>query len=85
MAEQRVRTWWRVRQRYQRAAWLAALVGAGVALVPIFLTLRDDGVQALTSVRALASSAALLAAGFFIPRWVVMMLWRRQKARQLTD
>ena len=85
MAEQRVRTWWVVRQRYQRAAWLAAFVGAGLALVPIWLTLRDDGIQALTSVRALASSAALLAAGFFIPRWVVMMLWRRQKARQLTE
>ena len=85
MAEQRVRTWWRVRQRYQRAAWLAALVGAGVALVPIFLTLRDDGVQALTSVRALASSAALLAAGFFVPRWIVLALWRRERTRHLVD
>jgi hypothetical protein len=85
MEERRLRSWWVVRQRYQRAAWLAAFLGAGLALVPVYLTFRDDGVQALTSMHALATSAALLAAGFFVPRWIVLARWRQQRLRHMLE
>ncbi len=85
MSERRVHSWWLARECYRRAAWVAALIGAGLALVPVILTFQADGVQAFKDVQVVASSAAFLAAGFFIPRWIVQALWRRQKARHDMD
>jgi hypothetical protein len=81
MEERRVHTWWVIRERYRRAAWLAAFVGTGLALIPVILTFRDDGMQALTSAHVVASSAAMLAIGFFLPRWLVQAEGRWQRSR----
>ena len=37
--------------------------------------------QALTSAHVVASSAAMLAIGFFLPRWLVQAVWRWQRSR----
>lgn len=85
MSERRVHTWWLVRERYRRAAWLAALLGIGLAAVPVIMMVEAEGLQALASGQAIAGSLILLALGFFLPRWLVLALWRRQRARHLAE
>ncbi len=85
MEERRVRTWYVVRQRYRRAAWIASAVGVLLALVPVAQTARSDDPSALSSPGFLAGSAILVVIGFVLPWLIVMALWRRTRNRHVSE
>ncbi len=84
--DRRVRTFWVVRQRYQRAGWIASLVGAIVGLILVTLVVRldlADG-QGLSG-GGLLACAILLAAFAVLPRVVVRLMWRSTRQRHFWD
>ena len=85
MEKRRVRTWYVVRQRYRRAAWIASILGTLLALVPVLQTAWSDDPSALSSPGFLAGSAVLVVIGFVLPRLVVMALWRRTRNRHASE
>jgi len=80
MTEKRLRTMWVERQRYRRLAFYAAIGGGVLALLYGGLLARalraeDGGPPAAFAPQALLA----LAAGVFLPRWFVLLLWRRKR------
>lgn len=85
MEERRVRTSYVMRRRYRRAAWIAALLGALLALVPVIETARSDDPSALYTPGFLAGSAALVLIGAAVPWLIVTALWRRTRNRHASE
>jgi hypothetical protein len=85
MEERRVRTWYAVRRRYRRAAWIAAAIGVLLALVPVVQTARSDDPSALHTPAFLGGSAVLVVIGAVVPWLIVMALWRRTRNRHASE
>ncbi|MFO1038658.1 MAG: hypothetical protein U1E45_17610 [Geminicoccaceae bacterium] len=78
--DRKLRTKWRMRRWYKSAALAASLIGAAAALLLIVLAMAKFGPDETIGTKSgVLKAIALLAAGIFIPRWVVNAIWRRQK------
>jgi hypothetical protein len=56
-----------------------------LAILPLAYFYEEVGTQALVSPRALVTASLLIAAGYFVPRWLVNSVWRWQKLRHTQD
>ncbi len=74
--DRRVRTFWVVRQRYQRAAWIASGIGGVVGLFLVALILRLDLADGKLSGGGVVACIILLVAFTLVPRIVVRLMWR---------
>lgn len=79
--DRRVRTFWVVRQRYKRAAWIASGIGTVVGLLLAVLVIRLDLADGKLSSGGIAACIILLAAFIIVPRLVVSMMWRSARRR----
>lgn len=78
----RVRTYWLLRERYQRLALCAAVAGGLAALAYVAFVVDEAGVLAtLASPRFLLVSALLFASCVLLPRWAVRAFGRRHSRR----
>jgi hypothetical protein len=85
MEERRVRTWYVVRRRYRRAARIAAVLGALVALAAVVQAVRSQDPAAAYSPGFLVGSAVLVAIGFGLPYLTVIALWRWTRNRHAAE
>ena len=85
MEERRVRTSYVMRRRYRRAAWIAALIGALLALVPVIELAWSNDPSALYAPGFLGGSAALVLIGAAVPWLIVTALWRRTRNRHASE
>lgn len=79
--QRRVRTHWVLRERYQRAAMIAAVLGSLLVLGPLALLVVDGDAAALASPQFLVVALAVLAAAALIPYQIVLSVGRRQWRR----
>lgn len=77
----RVRTHWVLRERYRRAATIAAVTCGLLVLAPLALFLAGVGAPALTSPRLLVTSLLVLAAAILVPYQLILSVGRRQWRR----
>jgi hypothetical protein len=83
--ERRVRTSYVMRRRYRHTAWIAAFLGALLALVPVIEAARSNDPSALYAPGFLGGSAALVLIGAALPLLIVTALWRRTRNRHASE
>ncbi len=79
--DRRVRTFWVVRQRYHRAAWIATGIGGVVGLFLVALIVRLDLADGKLSAGGVVACIIVLAAFILVPRIVVLLMWRVARQR----
>lgn len=84
--ERRLRTSFVVRERLWRIARTASIIGPVVVAIAVIVSAGRQGFEsALDSRGFMIGSMLLLAAGFFVPRWVARLRWRQLKRRHYEE